>query len=167
MTARSKGGGAQGRAGAAAPKKRGGVAGLAEGLHRLLAGAVPEAFLQLLARLAIAPTFFLSGQAKIAGLEVTDATIFLFREEFGLPYPAVAAHMAALAENVLPVLLVIGLAARLSALALFVMTIVIQIVAPEGFWTFHVLWFFVLLYIVGRGPGPVSIDRLIGGAPRG
>ncbi len=122
---------------------------------------VPDGLLQLLARVAIAPTFFRSGQAKISGFSVNDSTVFLFEHEFGMPFPVLSAHLAALAENILPVLLVVGFATRLSALALFVMTIVIQIVAPQGFWTFHILWFAVLLYVVARGPGPVSVDYLI------
>ncbi len=122
---------------------------------------VPDGLLQLLARVAIAPTFFRSGQAKITGFSVNDSTVFLFEHEFGMPFPVLSAHLAALAENILPVLLVVGFATRLSALALFVMTIVIQIVAPQGFWTFHILWFAVLLYVVTRGPGQVSVDHLI------
>lgn len=122
---------------------------------------VPDGLLQLLARVAIAPTFFRSGQAKISGFSVNDSTVFLFEHEFGMPFPVLSAHLAALAENILPVLLVVGFATRLSALALFVMTIVIQIVAPQGFWTFHILWFAVLLYVVARGPGQVSVDHLI------
>lgn len=122
---------------------------------------VPDWFLQLLARVAIAPTFFRSGQAKISGFSVNDSTIFLFEHEFGMPFPVLSAHLAALAENILPVLLVVGFATRLSALALFIMTIVIQIVAPGGFWTFHILWFSVLLYVVAKGPGQASIDHLV------
>lgn len=122
---------------------------------------VPDGLLQLLARVAIAPTFFRSGQAKINGFSVNDSTVFLFEHEFGMPFPVLSAHLAALAENILPVLLVVGFATRLSALALFIMTIVIQIVAPQGFWTFHILWFSVLLYVLAKGPGPVSVDHLI------
>ena len=122
---------------------------------------VPDWLLQLLARVAIAPTFFRSGQAKISGFSVNDSTIFLFEHEFGMPFPVLSAHLAALAENILPVLLVIGFATRLSALALFIMTIVIQIVAPQGFWTFHILWFSVLLYVIAKGPGQASVDHLI------
>ena len=129
-------------------------------IHAMLAG-IPGWLLQLLGRCAIAPTFFRSGQTKVTGFSVNDSTVFLFEHEFGMPFPVVSAHLAALAENILPVLLVIGLATRLSALALLVMTIVIQIVAPEGFWTFHILWFFVLLYIVAKGPGPFSVDHLM------
>ncbi len=144
----------------------GGLAGLLDRLYAIPA-CIPDWFLRLFARVAIAPTFFISGQLKVTGFTVTDSTIFLFEHEFGLPMPVVAAHLAALAENVLPVLLVVGLATRLSALALFVMTIVIQFVAPGGFWNFHILWFFVLLYIVARGPGCLSLDHLIAKKYRG
>ena len=127
---------------------------------------IPDGLLQLLARVAIAPTFFRSGQAKINGFSVNDSTVFLFEHEFGMPFPVLSAHLAALAENILPVLLVVGFATRLSALALFVMTIVIQIVTPQGFWTFRILWFAVLLYVVAKGPGQVSVDHLIDRAYR-
>ena len=117
--------------------------------------------------MAIAPLFFISGRGKVAGFTVTDSTVYLFEHEFGLPMPVVAAHLAALAENILPILLVLGFATRLSALALFVMTIVIQFVYPGGFWNHHVLWFFLLLFIMARGPGCVSIDHLIAKKYRG
>ena len=144
----------------------GGLAGLLETVHAIPA-RIPDWLIGLFARIAIAPTFFKSGQLKIDGFRVTDSTVFLFEHEFGLPMPVVAAHLAALAENVLPILLVVGLATRLSAAALFAMTIVIQIVAPEGFWSFHILWFFALLYIAARGPGCISLDHLIARKFRG
>ena len=129
----------------------GGLVGLLDTLHAIPA-RIPGWLLQLLARLAIAPVFFISGRAKVTGFSVNDSTIFLFEHEFGLPMPVVAAHLAALAENILPVLLVVGFATRLSALALFVMTIVIQFVYPGGFWNHHGLWFFILLFVMARVP---------------
>ena len=147
----------------------GGTGGLTALLDRLYAipARIPDWFIQLFARVAIAPLFFISGRGKVAGFTVTDSTVYLFEHEFGLPMPVVAAHLAALAENILPILLVLGFATRLSALALFVMTIVIQFVYPGGFWNHHVLWFFLLLFIMARGPGCVSIDHLIAKKYRG
>ena len=147
----------------------GGAGGLAALLDRLYAipARIPDWFIQLFARLAIAPLFFISGRAKVAGFTVTDSTVYLFEHEFGLPMPVLAAHLAALAENILPILLVLGFATRLSALALFVMTIVIQLVYPGGFWNHHVLWFFLLLFIMARGPGCISLDHLIAKKYRG
>ena len=138
-------------------------------LYRIYAipARIPDWFIQLFARVAIAPLFFISGRAKVVGFSVTDSTVFLFEHEFGLPLPVLAAHLAALAENILPILLVLGLATRLSALALLVMTVVIQFVYPGGFWNHHLLWFFLLLFILARGPGCVSLDHLIARKYRG
>ena len=144
----------------------GGLAGFLEGLYAIPA-RIPDWFLQLGARVAVAPLFFISGRGKVAGFTVTDSTVFLFEHEFGLPMPVVAAHLAALAENILPILLVFGFATRLSALALFGMTIVIQFIYPGGFWNHHILWFFLLLFIMARGPGCISLDHLIAKRTRG
>ena len=61
----------------------------------------------------------------------------------------------------LALLLLAGLATRLSALGLFAMTLVIQLfVIPTG-WPEHLLWFALLGLIVARGPGAISLDQLI------
>ena len=115
-------------------------------------------------RFAVASVFWRSGQTKVEGLfDIKDNTFFLFREEYKVPLlrPDLAAYMATVAEHVLPVLLLAGLASRLSALGLMVMTLVIQLfVYPEG-WPEHILWFALLLLIVARGPGALSLDHLI------
>lgn len=138
---------------------------------------IPHSIIVLLARLGIGATFWLSGQTKIEGLvidpiglnfqfgipHVSDTAIELFRSEYALPLlpPEFAATLAATAEHVFPFLLVIGLASRLSALALLGMTLVIQFfVYPEA-WPTHSLWAAILLYIAARGPGVFSIDHLI------
>jgi putative oxidoreductase len=75
--------------------------------------------------------------------------------------------MSTIAEHVFPVLLIVGLASRLSALALLGMTAVIQIfVYPSG-WPEHILWATALLIVIARGPGVISLDHLIwrNGAP--
>jgi putative oxidoreductase len=69
--------------------------------------------------------------------------------------------MAAIAEHVLPLLLLVGLACRFSAFALLVMTLVIQVfVYPSAFAT-HGLWAALMLYLMAKGPGVVSLDHLI------
>jgi len=131
---------------------------------RRLAERIPYSIVALIARLAVASVFWRSGQTKVEGFFVIkDNTFFLFREEYKVPllHPDHAAYMATVAEHVLPVLLVVGLATRLSALGLMIMTLVIQIfVYPDG-WPEHVLWFALLLIIVARGPGALSLDHLI------
>lgn len=129
-----------------------------------LTGLVSHGLLALSARLAIGSIFFLSGRTKVEGfLTVTDSAYTLFREEYKLPFlpPEIAAHMAAYAEHLFPILLVLGLCTRLSALALLGMTTVIQIFVYPDAWPTHLSWATLMLYLVGRGPGPVSLDKLI------
>ena len=85
----------------------------------------------------------------------------LFQDEYKLPFmpPEVAAPMAALAEHVLPLLILIGLATRFSALALLGMTLVIQVFVYPGAYATHGTWAAVLLYLMARGPGKLSIDH--------
>jgi len=66
------------------------------------------------------------------------------------------------AEHLLPILLVLGLATRLSALGLLGMTAVIQVFVYPDAWPTHLTWAVPLLYLAGRGAGPVSLDRPFG-----
>jgi putative oxidoreductase len=131
---------------------------------RRLAERIPYSLVALVARLAVASVFWRSGQTKVEGfLHIKDNTFFLFAEEYKVPLlpPDTAAYLTTIAEHVFPVLLVVGLASRLSALGLMFMTLVIQIfVYPSG-WPDHILWFAALLLIVARGPGAISLDHLI------
>jgi putative oxidoreductase len=49
---------------------------------------------------------------------------------------------------------------RLSALALLGMTAVIQVFVYPDAWPTHLTWAGLLLYLIGRGAGPLSFDRL-------
>lgn len=138
---------------------------------------IPHSLIALLARFSLAMTFWLSGQTKIQGLVLdpigrsvqlgwpylSDSALDLFRYEYALPLfpPESAALMAATAEHVFPVLLLLGLASRLSAFALLMMTLVIQtFVYPAAFPT-HGLWAVAMLLIMARGPGQLSLDHLL------
>jgi len=130
-----------------------------------LTGHVSHGLLALASRVAIAAIFFLSGRTKVDGiLTVNDTAFTLFREDYKVPLlpPEIAAHMAAYAEHLFPILLVLGLCTRLSALALFGMTAVIQIFVYPGAWPTHLSWAALMLYLIGRGGGPVSLDRVLG-----
>lgn len=134
---------------------------LADGLQRLL----PDALLYLLVRVGIASVFFLSGRTKVEGLlSITPGTYELFRSEYALPLlpPELAAHLATYAEHLFPLLLVLGLATRLSALALLGMTLVIQVFVYPDAWSTHLSWAALLLVLVGRGAGAWSLDRRLG-----
>lgn len=133
----------------------------ADVLSRLL----DHSLLALAARAGIAAIFFLSGRTKVTGvLTLTDSTYTLFREEYRLPLipPELAAHLATYAEHLFPLLLVLGLATRASALALLGMTAVIQIFVYPDAWPTHLSWAGLLLYLAGRGAGAWSLDRVFG-----
>ena len=126
---------------------------------------LPDDFLLLIARLGIAGVFFLSGRTKVEGLlTVADSAVYLFETEYSLPLlsPVVAAHAATYAEHLLPLLLVLGLFTRLSALGLLLMTAVIQIFIYPDAWPTHLSWTAILLPLIARGSGRWSLDRLLG-----
>jgi len=130
---------------------------------RSLAERIPYSLAALVARFAIAGVFWRSGRTKVHGLSIREETFVLFREEYRVPLlPAdLAAYLSTIGEHVFPVLLVIGLASRLSALGLLAMSLVIQLFVYPAGWPQHVLWIALLLLIVARGPGAISIDQLL------
>jgi putative oxidoreductase len=149
----------------------------------LLCAIVPYALVALGLRFVLARVFFVSGQSKIDGpaIPVTlfgrdaefiivlpagikDSTFQMFETQYAnLPIsPTIAAYVFTYAEFVLPICLVLGFATRLSALALVVITVLIQVyVAPGALWTVHVYWFAILAVLMSVGPGAISVDRLI------
>ena len=70
--------------------------------------------------------------------------------------------MAAYAEHLFPLLLVLGLFTRFAAVSLLAMTAVIQIFVYPDAWPTHLSWAGLLLYLAGRGAGTISLDRLFG-----
>lgn len=138
---------------------------------------IPEALIAFLGRFSIAAVFWKSGQTKIDGFsldfiagdftfglpKLADSAIMLFEHEYALPLlpPTLAAMLAAFAEHVFPILILIGLATRFSALALLGMTLVIQFFVYPGAYPTHGIWATVLLYLIARGPGAFSIDHWI------
>ena len=122
---------------------------------------VPQTLLAIPLRLAVAKVFWDSGMTKIASW---DTTLYLFREEYKVPVlpPELAAYMAATMELTTPILLLLGLLTRPVAFALLGMTAVIQtFVYPEA-WPTHIQWLAMLLVLLCRGPGKLSLDYLIG-----
>jgi putative oxidoreductase len=124
---------------------------------------IPYSFVALIARIPVAAVFWRSGQTKMDGWYVTSDAVYLFANEFKLPLisPWLAAHLAAYAEHVFPVLLVLGLATRFSALALLFMTAVIEIFVFPDAWPTHGTWAACFLVLIWRGPGVISLDYLI------
>ncbi|MDI3380711.1 DoxX family protein [Xenophilus aerolatus] len=138
--------------------------GALERVTERLGALVPHDLLALVDRVAIGAIFWLSGRTKVDGwLHVTDGAVELFRTEYHLPLlpPEIAAHLAAYAEHAFPILLVLGLFTRFAALALLGMTVVIQVFVYPDAWPTHLSWAGLLLYLVGRGGGRLSMDRLL------
>ncbi len=145
------------------------AAGFESGLVRLvrmLIGwmeLIPYWLIALVARFAPAGVFWRSGQTKLNGWQVTDSAVALFENEFQLPVisPWLAAHITAYAEFIFPVLLVLGLATRFTALAMLIMTAVIEIFVFPDAWPIHGTWAACFLILMTHGPGVVSLDTLI------
>ncbi|WP_439576551.1 DoxX family protein [Elioraea sp.] len=128
-----------------------------------LFGRIPDAVILLAARIFPAAVFWYSGRTKVEGWSVSENALFLFEYEYALPLisPALAAWLATIAEHLFPILLVLGLATRFSALALLGMTLVIQIFVYPAAWPTHGVWAACFLILIAKGPGPLSLDRLL------
>jgi len=124
---------------------------------------IPYWFIALAARIFPAAVFWQSGQTKVAGFHLKPSAIALFQNEYQLPLidPTIAAYASAFSEHFFPILLVIGLATRFSALALLFMTAVIEIFVYPDAWPTHGVWATCFLLVIARGPGSLSLDRLI------
>ncbi len=128
-------------------------------INQLLDALQPLA--ALAARVYVAQVFFLSGLTK---LRDWGTAVALFTDEYKVPLlsPTVAAVLGTAGELVLPVLLVVGLAGRFSAIGLFVVNAVAVIalteIAPAALQQ-HILWGALLAALAIYGLGPWSVDR--------
>ena len=122
--------------------------------------SVPYSVLAIPLRFAVATVFWNSAVTKLANWETA---ISLFTEEYKVPLlpPELAAYMAATIELTTPVLLVLGLATRPAALVLLGMTTVIEVFVYPQAWPTHIQWAAMLLVLLFRGPGKLSLDHLI------
>ena len=132
-------------------------------LAEKLAAILGPSLLLAIQRFGIAAVFFQSGRTKVEGIfTIPDTTIELFRTEYALPLlsPEVAAYMAAGAEHIFSILLVLGLLTRLSAGALLGMTLVIQVFVYPDAWPTHLSWAGLMLPLIAMGGGKWSLDRM-------
>jgi putative oxidoreductase len=124
-------------------------------------------FVQLVLRIALAVPFWRSGILKWSGfLQLNDSAVLLFSDVFKLhlpggpysfPAPEVMAFMSGSVEILAPIFLVLGLATRFAALALLVMTGIVELTVPDG-WPIHITWAAMALCIMAWGPGRLSLD---------
>lgn len=137
---------------------------LAARVRRELHLLMPDSLLLLVARLGIASVFFMSGRTKVEGwFTIKPGTFDLFRTDYALPLipPEIAARIATCSEHLFPVLLVMGLFTRGAAAALFGMTMVIEIFVYPDAWPTHLSWAGLLLPLIARGGGMLSLDQLL------
>jgi putative oxidoreductase len=137
----------------------------------LLRGKWAEAIMLLSVRIALAGVFWRSGRTKVEEgslITVSENTLYQFQDDPFNKLPLLpaefAAYLTTYAEHILPVLLVLGLFTRLSAVALLVMTMIIQIfIFPDAWWTVHSLWVALALVLIVRGGGGLSVDAFLTG----
>jgi putative oxidoreductase len=140
-----------------------GVKGKTAAITELL-GRVPLSLLQLLFRLAVASVFLKAGLTKLAGWEFT---VQLFADEYKVPIlpPELAAVCATTFELLCSMLLIVGLCTRLATLPLLGMIMTIQLFVYPNAYAEHLVWGSILLFLLTRGPVPLSLDRLLGIEP--
>ena len=121
---------------------------------------LPTSIIQLGFRIAVGSVFFKSGLLKFNSWQMA---VMLFREEYKVPVipPQIAATIATFFELGCPVLLFFWLATRLATLPLLGMIVVIQTFVYPDAWTDHLLWGSILVFLLTRGAGPISIDSVI------
>ena len=127
----------------------------------------------LLMRVWVAVAFWQAGVVKFAD---PLGTQYLFNQEYHVPLLSgnVAAFLGTWTELITPWLLVLGIAARPTALVLFVYNIIAVISYPDlwphGFRTGlfgmedfadHKIWGLMLLAVIAWGPGTLSVDALL------
>jgi putative oxidoreductase len=146
-------------------KQRGSLSAAVEFVRQLqtLMASIPYALIALITRISIGGVFWQSGQTKVDGWHISASANELFRNEYQLPLidPTVAAYLAATAEHLFPILLVLGLATRFAASALLIMTLIIEIFVYPDAWPTHGTWAACFLMLMTRGPGVISIDGMI------
>lgn len=121
---------------------------------------IPYAFLAIPLRLAMATVFWNSAMTKLASW---DTAVALFTDEYRLPIlpPELAAYIAVSIELTAPILLVLGLGTRPAAAVMLGMITIIEVFVYPQAWPTHIQWAAMLLVLLARGPGKLSIDWLI------
>jgi putative oxidoreductase len=119
---------------------------------------VPYSLLAIPLRLAVATVFWNSGTTKLADW---NATLQLFEDEDKVPLlpPDIAAYIGASIELSTPILLVVGFMTRPAAFVLLGMTTIIEVFVYPQAWPTHIQWAAMLLVLLCRGAGTLSVDH--------
>jgi len=134
---------------------------------------IPDWVVDFGLRVSIFLVFWQSVQTKIVGgtffgqhthfWNVTDNTKLLFEYEYALPLIPydIAAYVATIAEFFLALTMLLGFLSRASAFGLLCMTAVIQFFVYPHLWQEHLVWAMMLLCLLKKGPGMLSLDRML------
>jgi len=127
---------------------------------RIWLARFPLCIIQLGMRIAVGAVFLNSGLLKINSWEFA---IKLFEDEYKVPLldPVWAARLATFNELTFSILLIVGLATRFATLPLLGLIAVIQTFVYPQAWTEHLLWASILVFLLTRGPGELSLDYLV------
>lgn len=119
-------------------------------------------------RLWVSWQFLKSAWLKVANW---DVTLDLFANEYHVPLlpSALAAVVGTFGELFFPLLLIVGLFARVGALGLFAVNVMAvvsywHVLGAEGFEAAlaqHILWGFMLAVIATVGAGGISLDSIV------
>jgi putative oxidoreductase len=121
---------------------------------------LPLSIIQLAGRIGVGSVFFKAGLLKFNSWEFT---VLLFRDEYKVPVidPVVAARVAMVEELTLPILLFLGFCTRIATLPLLATILVIQTFVYPNAYADHLVWGSILLLLLTRGPGVLSLDHLV------
>ncbi len=129
---------------------------------RKVANCVGSPLFDLAIRLYIAHTFLKSGMGRFRDWwnGSWDSQVYLFTDIHPVPGfdPSLAAAAATLGELILPVLLGLGLFARVGAAGIFIMTTVIFLTFSDAIWFETLVWWTMTACVFIKGPGMISVD---------
>jgi len=120
----------------------------------------PMAIVLLAMRIGVGSVFFKAGLLKYQSFEFA---VKLFEDEYKVPLlsPIVAARLTMFNELTWPVFLFLGLATRFATLPILGSIAVIQLFVYPSAWTENLVWASILVLLLTRGAGTLSVDHLI------
>jgi putative oxidoreductase len=138
--------------------------------ENLIVTCVPAWLTSLVLRFGVAVPFWKSGLTKWDSFGVLSETpVVLFENEFLLhilgkeynfPFPTFMAYASSIGEIILPILVVLGLFTRFTALGLLFMTVIIQLTFPDA-WPLHLTWAAMAVGVMYVGGSKFSLDRFL------
>ncbi|HYT69621.1 MAG TPA: DoxX family protein [Vicinamibacterales bacterium] len=120
----------------------------------------PISLILLAMRIGVGSVFFKAGLLKYQSFEFA---VKLFEDEYKVPIlsPIVAARITMFNELTWPIFLFLGLGTRFATLPILASIAVIQLFVYPSAWTENLVWASILVMLLTRGAGALSLDFLI------